>query len=226
MADARRQTVQIDSSSITGKDLGAVVSTTMSVAIASNPNAISILIVGSRGTGGQLSSASRDGNNYTKAKGSTVYDGCFTEIWYLVNPDRDTGDITVNFSGTCSNRSYIGHIALYNVDQKDPVNITDEASANAGSISSTFTATENNCVAVEGQFNTGNTPGTLNAGQTEIHKRSAGDSGGCSYETDIDAQSETVGWANFETGTTAVSQAVVVFQGCIPSGGAFLLNFI
>lgn len=223
MAAQNRQTVQVDTASKTGKNLGAVTSTTHSVTVASNPNRCLVLIFCSRG-GGVISSATFAGGSFVLGKRSSGYDGCFTEIWYLKNPAVTTANIAVNFSSATSDRSLLGVISLYNVDRIDPVDITGEKVANAGSFTSSFTPTQNNCVVVEGQFNTGTTSGSVAGGQTLIFNRSSNDSGGCSYETDIDATSESVGWSGFETGSTAYSHAFVVFQGArYPSGGAGLM---
>jgi hypothetical protein len=217
-----RKTVQVDTSSVTGKDVGAVTSTTLSATIADNPNRVSVLINCFRGSDSRATAVSRDGVAYTMALRSTANDGCQVEIWYQVNPDADTGNITVTYTGTTDGNSLLGHVALYDVDTSDPVNITDVLTGSGTSISNSFTATENNCVAIDGQFNTSIASGSQASGQTLIRKRSSNDSGGCSYETDIDAQSETMGWTGFDV-SAPYSHGVVVFQGALPVGNQFVI---
>jgi len=210
-----RRTVAVDTSSVTGKDLGVVSSTTLSVTIADNPNMVSVIVNAGRNGGDMATGVSRDGNAYTLAL-RTNTTGLLVEIWYLINPNADTGNVTVEFGGDREgDRGVLGHVALYNVDTSDPVNITDKLDGTANSISNLFTATENNCVAVDGQFNTGEVGGTQASGQSLIHKQSANDSGGCSYETNIDAQAEAMGWTGLGASSN-YSHAVVVFQGVIP----------
>ena len=118
-----RQTVFVDSGSVTGKDLSAVTSTTLTVTIANRVDRVSVLVNCGRGTDSRISSITRDGRAYTLAKRSTAFNSCFTEIWYQANPNADTGNIAISFVGTCSNYSMLGHVALINVDQASPVNI-------------------------------------------------------------------------------------------------------
>jgi hypothetical protein len=151
------------------------------------------------------------GVSLTLAKKSTTYDGCETSIWYLLNPATGSNNIAGTLDAGRDN-TLVGAISFFNIDQGSSINLTDESYANAGSFTNSFTPTLDNCVVVEGQFNTGITSGSISGGQTLIHSRSSNDSGGCSYEMDIDAGTESVGWSGFDSSSTAYSHALVVFK--------------
>ena len=211
---AGRQTVTVDTSSVTGKNLGAVTSTTLSVTVADNPNRVLVLCYGDSGDSTGISSATYGGISFTLGKRSDGVDGCHGNIWYCIAPPVGTANISVTFSSTTTDRAYVGAVCLHNVDQETPVNITaQKLQTNSTSITCSFTPTENNCVAVDSMYSNSTTSGSALTGQVEIYKRTAGRSGGCSYETDIDATSESMGWSGLSTTSTDSSMAVVVFQG-------------
>lgn len=216
MANEARKTVGVDTSSTTGANLGAVDSTTLAVTVALNPNRCLVLCYGTGSTGKGIASATYGGKSFTLGKSSTESDGCHGQVWYCINPPVGTANIEITFSVTTSDRDMIGATCLYNVDLVDPVDVTDDTTATGTSITSTFTATENNCVAVDCFGTNSTSAGSASAGQTEIFKRSAARSAGCSYETDIDAGSESMAWTGFSAGDSASSAAVVVFQGALP----------
>jgi len=222
MPNLSRQTVQVDTGSVAYAIAEEVTSRSISITIASNPNRCSVIVFATR-NGGAISSIVRGGLSYTRAVKSASYDGNWTEIWYCVNPTVGTSNLTINFASTTgSNAVIVGHICLYNVDQASPINITDEQTGDVD-FTNTFTPTENNCVAVDGQHNTEEAQSNPSAGQTLIYRRYETDSAGISYKTGVNAGSESMGWS-FTNG--AYSHAVAVFQGAIQMGGGFIFNML
>lgn len=224
MPNLSRQTVQVDTGSVAYAIAEEVTSRSISITIASNPNRCSVIVFATR-NGGAISSIVRGGLSYTRAVKSASYDGNWTEIWYCVNPTVGTSNAVVTFASKTGNNAVIlGHVGLYNVDQADPVDVTSTKTGDSN-FTHTFTVTESNCVAVDGQHNTKDSQSNPSAGQTLIYRRYETDSAGISYETDIDAGSESMGWS-FSTGSDAYSHAVAVFQGHVPTGGGFIFNML
>lgn len=223
MADARRQTVTVAITA--GMDVTTVTTFNLSINVASNPNRCLVLTFGEGSTGRMVSSATFNGKSFTKIIRSTENDGNAGEIWYLVNPDVGTYNITVNLNTTSSDRALAGAVSLYNVDQQNPVNLSTSAVNTGSGITVSFTPTENNCIAIDAGHENGTTAGSPGAGQTLIWKRNAGRSGGTSYKA-VNATSSSMSWSGFQQSDVYSSYAVAVFQGSIPSGGAFLYNII
>jgi hypothetical protein len=221
MANPLRQTVTVATTA--GMDVTSVSSFNLSINVASNPNRCLVLTYGN----GQqnILSATFNGKSFTKAIRSVEQDGNAGEVWYLVNPDVGTYNISVSVNGTTDARALAGAVSLYNVDQTNPVNLSTYNINTGSGITVSFTPTENNCIAVDAGHQNGNTAGSQGAGQTLIRKRSAGRSGGTSYKA-VNASSSSMSWSGFQDGTVYSSYAVAVFQGSIPMGGSFLYNLL
>jgi len=221
MADARRKTVLVDTTA--GTNVTTVSSFNLSITVGAYNDRCLVLTFGN----GQdiISSATFNGKSFTKVIRSVENDGNAGEIWYLVNPDVGTYNIAVTLNGTTDDRALAGAVSLYNVDQVSPVNLSTYGLNTGSGITVSFTPTENNCIAIDAGHENGNTAGTQGAGQTLIFKRSAGRSGGTSYKA-VNAVSSSMSWSGFQQSDVYSSYAVAVFQGSIPSGGAFLYNLI
>ena len=192
-----------------GWNLTASTSFSQSYTVGTGLDRLLVIINGNRNA--RISSATYGGASLSRAKLSTRYDGCETDIWYLVAPATGSNTLAVTFTSG-NDRAYLGAVSFFNIDQDDPVNSTYDKYANAGGFTKWVYPTKNNCVIVEGQFNTGLAAGSISGGQTLIKSRTGNDSGGCGYEMDADTAGETIGWTGFETSSTAYSAAQVVFN--------------
>ena len=156
---------------------------------------------------------------------TTKFDTCWVEFWYLLKPATGTHAIAVTLSEADNNRHCCGAVSFFNVEQTDPIKVSDEQGGVATSFSNPFTSTLDGQYAIEGQSNTQSQAGTVVAGQTLIKARSSANSGGISYKSLGTSGAETVGWTGF-AGGAAYKSGLVVIQPAELEGGAFLMNFV
>ena len=205
---ASYKTIEVDATS--GKDVGAVSSFSFDHTVGSGNNGILIFAYSGRANPNPTA-VTFNGDAMTASLVTAQYDTTFVEFWYLLEPDAGTHSISVTMSEADNNRHCAGAVSFFNVEQEDPIKVTDEQHATASSFSNSFTSTLNGQYAIEAQSNTGTSAGSVAAGQTLIHSRSATNSGGISYKSLGTSGSETVGWTGFSA-SVAYNNGVIVIQ--------------
>jgi len=216
---ATRKTIQIGNT--TQHNIGNVSSGSFSHTVVTGTNRKLIMAFAGRGTGSSMSSATYNGVALTKAKGSTFFDACEGQVWYLDNPAVGSNTLAYTLTGAEDNRAVIGVMDISNA-KPGSVSGTDEQTGSAGSMSNTVTVSVDGSVVIDAVFNTGVSAGSSGAGQTDICSRSGADSGGASYKSNVSAGTTTMSWSGW-TGGSAYSQAVMVIEPAELRGGAFVL---
>ena len=149
----------------------------------------------------------------TKAYNSPNYDSCRGSIWYLMNPPTGSHSVAVTFAASA--RWIGGSVSAFNVESRPteiPYYRTAYDTGNASSCSTTINNSIGGCLGVDAMFNTGQDSNFgLGAYQTLIVKGDDTDAGGVSYGSNLPLGNVSFSWNNFETDSTASSQAVVMF---------------
>ena len=207
----------------TQHNVGSISSGSFSHTVVTGSDRKLILLMMNRNTGA-ITSVTANGSSMTLAKQSTSFDGCFTQIFYLDNPDVGSNTISYTLNGTDDNRAVIGVLDIRNAKQ-GTITRTDEQVGGSYGFTNSVTVDVSGSIVIEGQFNTGIQSGTVGAGQSYIATRSGNDSGGASYKANVNAGTTNMSWS-WSDSDSAYSEAVVVIEPAKQKGGAFIYNLI
>lgn len=180
---------------------GSFTSSPKSITIASNANRILLVFVHYRTTA--TTGISFNGTALTKSVTKTYTET--TEIWYLLNPDTGTHDITIT-----GGESKFGYLSIYS-DNIIGIRGTSTAQAD-GNISSIISSAVGDLV-VDAASNFGTDTPAQGVGQTKMYGVSGSDPYMASYKTG--AASVTMAWTGL---SQATAQVIVSIMPTIAAG--------
>jgi len=156
------------------------------------------------------------------AKASTEYDGCDSRVYYIVNPQAGTNNISITWGPACDANMLIGAVSFYNADTRDPIYATGEQTGNRSNFTVTINALNGGIVVFAFMHTGTSSNGSPGTGSTEIGQRNSNDSNGSAYEANCTASTQVVGWAGFSPSDSAMSGSAVSFRPATHRGGASL----
>ena len=124
-----------------------------SITIGNNNNRILIVSTGVYNAQPTVSGVTLGSQNFVKAISASHSSHSFiTELWYLINPDVGTADITVTWSSTAGRRGITG-TSFYNVDQsqllQNNVQNTVDSGGQSSTVSGTITPTTTGSIVID-----------------------------------------------------------------------------
>jgi hypothetical protein len=158
------------------------------------------------------------GNNLTKVISIQTADYKNAAIWYLLNPQVGTNDITISHAATSTMKgigaSFIG------VNQSSPIGASTSATSASGAPSKEITTTAANSFIISTVSQADSNPGSAGSGQSNITPNLFGNShwAAATYEEKATAGADTQSWTTGgSSGWSMVSAEIMAeIQPCTP----------
>jgi len=189
--------------------------------IGSGSNRLLVVTAGWRDGGGKwdIDSMTYDGVSMTKAKDQTGGDASNSEVWYLVNPNTGTNQISMTMNGN-PDFGASGAVSFFGVDQDNPLDATGSAQA-SGNPSTSITTVANGAMVVDAVYSR-NATLSVGANQTQMYNISdPSERSAASYRRFGAPGAQTMTW----TGSAVYTQSAASFKPA-PSGGSFIFNLL